>query len=298
MAQEDNVVKLPDLLERRAIKIEAAMVRRTKGRTEWIEGTIELAIELAGAKADHNSTQEFGKWFTDRFSNPTISKDERPILARWGAATADEIRAVLEKDESTSIQGIDNRNPGLGVPVRTYTKPAAPPPPPPKTTMVREEVKDVIRAHKAQHGVYPSVAEVTQESKRSRIVAEPALAAVIAEDTIAPKTFTFTKAQDAQLEARLKVLDRQRAATFEARVQEEYQKRVALMFPNIEKLREDATRKEKTYREALEKIAILKEPEYMDILKTCHPDNSASKEVRERAFITVQSKKLQLTGKA
>ena len=44
------------------------------------------------------------------------------------------------------------------------TKPVTPPPPPPKTTVVREEVKDIIRAHREQHGVYPSIAEVTKDS--------------------------------------------------------------------------------------------------------------------------------------
>ena len=292
MAQDDNVVKLPDLLERRAIKIEAAIARIAKGDNEWIEGVLELAVEFAGARADHKSDQDFGQWFDNRFHNimtPTIGRNERAILIQWGKDPA-QARLLLEKRETNSIQLIH----------KSYRATVTPPPvapAAPKATAVREEVKDVIRAHKAQHGVYPSIAEVTQESKRSRIVAEPALAAVIAEDTVAPKTHTFTKAQDAQLEARLKVLDRQREATFEARVQAEYQKRVALMFPGIQKLRDDAARNERYYRERLEKTAIFKESEYMDILKSCHPDNSASKEVRERAFIVLNAKKLQLTGK-
>ena len=47
---EDNVVKMPDRLERRAQRIEAAMKRRESSDRDWIEGTLELgAVELASS---------------------------------------------------------------------------------------------------------------------------------------------------------------------------------------------------------------------------------------------------------
>lgn len=64
MNPQDNVVKgVFDPLERRALRIEAAMKRRAKGDQEWIEGTIDLAVELAGAREEFTADQAFGGWF-------------------------------------------------------------------------------------------------------------------------------------------------------------------------------------------------------------------------------------------
>ena len=89
MTQEDNIVKLPDPLERRALRIEAAIIRRTKGDAEWIEGTVDLAVELLGARNDFPGNVEFGQWFDSRFTSTgktTVSHQDRAILVRWGAA--------------------------------------------------------------------------------------------------------------------------------------------------------------------------------------------------------------------
>jgi hypothetical protein len=165
------------------------------------------------------------------------------------------------------------------------------------TTPARAEAKEVIRAYKAEHGVYPSAAEAGKVAGKSRIVIEPALAAVKAEDKTSPTITTFTKGQDQQIEARLKVRQAELERTFDARVTAENQKQIASLFPDLEKIRDDAKRAEKMYLGLIEKQAVLKEAEYMDILRACHPDNSAGKDVRERAFITLNAKKLQLTGK-
>ena len=105
MTQDDNVVKLPDQLERRAIKIEAALMRKAKNEADWIEAVIELVIELFGARTELNSNQEFGDWFDGRFTSAgkTISHQDRAILVRWGAATPDELRTILAQEESRSI---------------------------------------------------------------------------------------------------------------------------------------------------------------------------------------------------
>ena len=144
MPTEDNVVKMPDRLERRgAQKIEAAMMRRTKGDEEWIEGTLELAAELIGARDELKADQAFGKWFDDRFrsnAKPQISKDERAILIREGR-DLDQMRIALEKAEGRSLRGIFTTN----------SKDPTQSPGGPKL----REAKDKILAYEAVEGKLP-----------------------------------------------------------------------------------------------------------------------------------------------
>jgi hypothetical protein len=100
-------IQFPDNLERRAKRVLAAMVRRANGDREWIEGTIDLAIELAGAREDHGrDDRAFGRWLIDRFGDMAPSKDDRAILIRW-AKEPDKVRAHLQKCESRSLRVID-----------------------------------------------------------------------------------------------------------------------------------------------------------------------------------------------
>ena len=177
MATEDNVVKLPDLLERHAQKIEAALDRQDdanerteKANKDWKEATLEIAIELAAAKKELRSLQAFGKWCAARFGDNRLPKDDLAALTRWGS-DPEETRTMLAKDDSRSVQMIDRR-------FRNVTKTP--------TTPKREEAEASIRVHKSVHGVYPTVLQAGKETGLSRIVIEPALAAVKAEDRVAP----------------------------------------------------------------------------------------------------------------
>ena len=212
MSAEDNVVKMPDRLERRAQKIEAAMARRTKGDEEWIEGTIELAVELAGARDDHSGDREFGRWLEGRFGDNRLPKDEQSALIQWGRDPV-QTRIMLEKTETRSIQMLHRsfRNATKAQEER-FTSASK------TTTPKREQAEASIREHKARTGSYPSVIEAGKESGLSRIVIEPALAAVKAEDSIAPSEIRFTKAQDAHVEARVKALRKALEAEYSERV--------------------------------------------------------------------------------
>jgi hypothetical protein len=96
--------------EERAQRIEAAMVRRAFGEKEWIEGTIDLAVELAAARDEHLSNIAFGAWCDQRFGEAALPRNERPILIRWGR-DPHRIRAILEQSGSRSIQIIERSNP-------------------------------------------------------------------------------------------------------------------------------------------------------------------------------------------
>lgn len=285
MSTDDNVVKIPDRLERRAQKIEAALRRRDDAKTDWKEATLELAIELAGARSELPSDQVFGKWYDERFANASKpGEHERAILIRWGNAP-EEARAILERTDSQSIQMIDRRF-RRSEPAIIGERP----------TVAKDEAKEIARAYKAEHGHYPSRDRIIQAHRVASATADQALAEVRIEDRIAPQEITYTKAQEHHLEARLKILNQAREAEFEARVVQETKKRIDILFPKLERLEESAKINEKYYRERLEKMAIFTEAEYRDILFCTHEANP-SKETRERAFIALNAKKLQLTGK-
>ena len=294
---DDNIVKLPDTLERRALKIEAAIERQGKHDAGWVDATLELAVELAAAREDLASNQAFSKWCEGRLHNIMKTPNERAILIQWGKDPV-QARILLEKRETNSIQMIH----------RGFRNPAKTPPPPtpaaplPGSTPAREVAKATIRAHKEIHGVFPSVIEAQKETGKSRIVVEPALASVIAESSAAPPSPAFTKAQEyhieAQVKARLYERDRERAKQFDARVTAENKRQIDILFPDLEKLRKEAAINEQYYREMTSKLAIFTEEEYRTILFCLHPDNVASKEKRETAFKAFQASKVRLTGRA
>ena len=243
--------KLPDQLERRAIKIDAAIVRLTKGKTEWNEGIIDLVFELVGAKIEFPANQDFGQWFEDRFPSVrnTIKKNERATLIRWGASTAEEIRAVLEQEESTSIQGIANRHPNLGKPARAYSKPVTPPPPPPPPASLGgpkfRPAKDFAQAHKDTTGQLPSSVKIARATGVSVDVAQDVLRSLQHGNT----QVTYTKAQDKEVEARIKVLE----AQFNERVRLAMLERNKEFIVVLEQSKKDASEKAYHYSQNVDK---------------------------------------------
>ena len=290
MSIDDNVIKMPDQLERRAQKIDAALTRQDdandrsdKADEDWRAATLDLAVELAGAKAElNNNDQAFGKWCSERFGGNRIPHQDRAALVRWGA-NPEGTKAMLAKDNSRSIQMIDRRFTNASKPART-------------TTAKREEAEASIRIHKAIHGVYPTVLEAGKVTGLSRIVIEPALATVKAEDRVAPTELRFTKAQDAHVEARLKARRQELEREFDARVMAENKRQIDILFPKLEKIQESAKLAEKYQREQLEKNDVFTEAEYRDLLLCTHEANP-SEDTRQRAFMVLNAKKFQLTGK-
>lgn len=301
MASDDNVVKIPDSLERRAKKIEAALAKREKGKEDWIDGTIELAIELAGARNELKADQAFGQWCQGRFGTNVISKNERAILVRWGE-NPKEIRTILEGEASMSIRVIDDiyfKSERVNIPEKRYPTAGTPPIAPLVGGDKTRAVHAAIQAAEATRTMisHRDIAKMLGVSESTVGEAARDLKAAAHSADLGP--IYYTKAQDAHVEVRIKLLDKEREKEFEARVIAENQKQIASLFPDLEKLREDAKRNEKFYREQIEKQAILAEAEFNDLLFCAHWDQrkALTKERADRAFVVLNAKKLQLTGK-
>ena len=281
-----NVVGMPDPFERRAQRIEAAMARRAKGDEEWIEGTLELATELVGARADHgDDDRKFGIWLKGRFGSNQIPHQDRAILIREGKDLG-QMRIALEKTDNRSLQRIFTTN----------SKDASAKTPPvggAKTKSVHAAIQtnEALGNKLSQRdlaemlGVSTStVGEATRDLKAAQ----------------AAETITYTKAQEYHIEARVKAIVKARLdeleKDFETRVIARNQEEIAKLFPMLQELQEQAKLNEKYYRDLLVKNSIFTKSEGLDILRACHPDNSATDEVRKRAFIAVNAKKSYMQG--
>ena len=90
------------------------MVRRDRANSEgeradkdWAEATLELAVELAGARADLRSDQAFGDWLEKRFGARAACQDQSRHSDQMGQCP-EEARAILEKAEPLSVQVVDS----------------------------------------------------------------------------------------------------------------------------------------------------------------------------------------------
>ena len=297
MPIDDNVVKMPDRLERRAQKIEAAMTRREAGDREWIEGTIELAVELAGARDDcGDDNNKFGDWLKGRFGSNRLPKTERSILIQWGKDPT-MLRSVLEATESRSIQGIYQTLPSsrkgeeVGVPSSRKTPFGGP---------KLQEAKDKILAYEAVEGKLPPADRHFQidgvtPSTYDRAIREVRGARAQAE-VLGPLKPSKTTAIhiEAIIARRLRELEKGFSERVRLQVLEEND-------PYREHLRQakEEASKEKNRYESLNNDfkPIFNETEFITILTCLHPDNSASVEKRNTAFRAFNAMKFQLTGK-
>ena len=288
MTSEDNVVKMPDRLERRAQKIEAAMTRRENGDTEWIEGTIELAVELAGARADHgDDDRKFGVWLKGRFGNNQLPHQDRSILIKWGKDPG-RMRVMLEKTENRSIQRIDSI-------FTTNSKDTAQGLGGPKL----REAKDKILAYEAVKGKLPPADRHFEmpgikPSTYDRAIRE--VRGVRAEaEMLGP--LKLTKATAVHIESILARRTRELEDAFRDHVRKAAQKLYDENFPTLEQEKLEAFQQKRDYERLFNNHEhIFTMAEYNDLLLCTHEANP-SDETRKRAFMALNARKFQLTGK-
>jgi len=302
MNAPDNIARL----EHRALRIEEAMDLRDRSDRDWREGTLKLAIELAGARADHgDNDRAFGEWLSKRFGARAPAATNRAVLVRWGQ-DPDQARALLEKTDSRSLQGIDQmfssvRKQKRGRPPRHNKVEAT-------AEALKEETGELPTPTELAHaaGVHRRnadnalrVARAVEEAvAESEAKAEAAEAALIA-------SVKFTKAQDHHVEVvvrrHLKEVEKERKAwlaKFWEQVTQKANESCEKRFPHLQERENAAFRKEEYWQNMINKHKpIFTEQEFSDIRMCLHPDNSASKEKREHAFHTFNIMKLQLTGK-
>jgi hypothetical protein len=321
MDAPENIVKMPDRLERRALKIEAAMNRRDRADKDrdradkdWVEATLELAVELAGARAEYNSNQAFSDWLEQRFGARAPAATNRAILIKWGNSP-DQARAILESTDSRSIQIIDSRFP-IARNTENATKKGRP-----RTS----KLDATAEALKAETGQWPTPTKLARAAGVHRRNADNALrvaraveeaieatkneAQVDIADAVLAASATFTKAQQSHIDAvvrrRERALEKEHAermkaleSSFAKRVDERAEAQVQQRFPGLQERSNRAFRMEEYWNIMINNHKPIFTEEEFNVIRAClHPDNSASEGKRKTAFGAFNAVKLQLTGK-
>jgi hypothetical protein len=153
----------------------------------------------------------------------------------------------------------------------------------------------VAETLKAQTGKIPDSKLLKKIAGVSNQVADKVLKKITVKEAVnTPAQTKFTKAQDHQVAARLKILEAEFAERVRLQVLEENKE----YRETLKKLTREAGEKSVHYHELINNHnPIFKDAEYLLILSCLHPDNSASAEKRKAAFLTFSLKKLALTGK-
>lgn len=289
MATEDNVVKL-DPLERRARRIEAAITKRDRADGDWRGATLELAIELAGARDELRSDQAFGEWCQGRFDTNVIPAHERAILIRWGHDPT-QTKIMLETEDSHSIRVIDRR-------FRNPTKlPVEPEPKESKAEKLNAALRHAQTAE-AQTGKLPPEKDLAVAAGVSTATANEALQIIRHNRPEDIGRVQFTKATQEHIEAAMKRRLRELEKDFNERVRLQVLEENAPFREVLEKAKKAADEKSERYESLINyRNPIFNETEFTIILTCLHPDNVASKEKRDTAFKAFNAMKFQLTGK-
>jgi hypothetical protein len=327
MSDNDNIVKLPDPLERRAVKIEAAIARRDKGKSEWIEGTLELAVELAGARDEFSANQAFGDWFDSRLGNVAITPHDRAALIQWGR-DLDRTRKVLENTKRISYRTIhDNEwvvrntyreisrpvttptpeSKALPMPPPQLTSPPAAPAPQPtqakpqsQAAATRKYMEKLNREQDIRQGksVPPLPLEKEAQDNINQQVRERA-ASISGLTGKARRAFEKTISTEmTKLVMELRSYKEKTDIEAQEKIRVGAQELLTRQLPDYEKTLTEARRREVYYRDLTKAVKIpLTDAEYNDVVMCCHPDNSASKEKRHTTLQMLNAKKFNLTGK-
>ena len=100
----DNIINMPTPMNVLADKIRSAFHRIERSRFEWIEGTLELAVLLAEARARFTSNAQFSHWIVEA-ELEGINYSDRAALIKM-ATNLQLTRTVLEETQRSSWRHI------------------------------------------------------------------------------------------------------------------------------------------------------------------------------------------------
>jgi hypothetical protein len=284
-------------LEQRVPRIRDAIARRAYGMREWVEGTLDLAIELAGARDEHDGDTEFGRWLDDRFGDKAPKKNERAILIRWGREPW-RVRQILEHHESRSVRVIDiavqatpePRYPNVGIAEESEA------PSEPELQIPSPEFKAAVDLEKQRMSREPSTTAIPLKLDLGQA------------EQISEKQLQRAREQQERERQRILQQERERAEK-ERRRQAEEAERARKRTEEIARERERLEAKYQQSRaaggtfDAMDFIKAMRSgqypltiDEYKLIAKCLHPDVTPSADVKTSAMTIWNTKKEVLTG--
>ena len=291
MPIDDNVVKMPDRLDAHAKAINVALEKRDNSICDWVEANLAIAERLTQAREALPNNADFGSWCDKWFGN-CMNKNARAIYVQWGKKI-EWTRIVLEKTERKSIELIHEKEWTLPNTRNSPDNPKAPGGP------KLREAKDKILAYEAVEGKLPPADRHFEmpgikPSTYDRAIREVRGARAEAE-TLGP--LKFTKATAVHIESILARRMRELEDAFSDRVRKAVQRLYDENFPTLEREKLEAFQQKRDYEKLFNNHEhIFTMAEYNDLLLCTHEANPSA-ETRKRAFMALNARKFQLTGK-
>ena len=286
---DDKTVKFPDADEQLAREIKGAWQLTQNGRNDWREGSLELAIKLAKARAVRND-RELGAWLGENgLGGNVLSKEDRSALIEMGAEP-ERFRLILEKTDRWSWQHIYRKEWEVRQVTNQVVQPEVANAAIPNAPNFGAAMAAAL-AHEAETGSFPTSTELVSLGVAERRTADTVLLALKWMRAERDAPVKYTKAQQTHIEAAIKLRARKLENEFEERVNIEVKLRCERAFPMLQE-RENRVFAAKQMFLAK---AVLTKAEYDDILFCTHNKNP-SEERRHRADVVVIDKKVRLTG--
>jgi hypothetical protein len=293
MIVNDTVTHLPTLMERLGRRIDQAWQRISKGEQEWIEGSLELAQALSEGRKQFRGNNYFSAWLKNHGHDHVNHQDRAALINLASDLTL--AREVFTQTNSRSYQLIWEQSKNRFTSISKTDKP-------------KRGRKSGRRQHKPRLATEKTAAsKMLDEGKsRSEVVAETGLSDHVVQlamerelgrretldsllDAAASKNFS-DKGQ-LKLDDAIRIHKARLDKQFEQRVNDEVRLRIDAAA--------DATRAEnKRLRQEnmnltriVNQRGVFTETQFKQMLKLCHPDAVASKELRETLLdILVQNK--------
>lgn len=298
---DDNVTPLPTLLERLGRRIDQAWQRIQKGEGEWVEGSLELAQALAEGRGRFSANKAFGDWLVvERHDH--VNKDDRAALINL-AADLTVARDVLNKTKRRSYKLIWTEEKGRFLHAEKTDKPKrGRPKGSPSRTTQRKRAGEIIKTMEAlgetvtekavaeRAGVGKGTADVAITAHFTAKEAAAEARQIALEDQWLDDA-KFSDKSKATIADAIRIKTTRLDKQFEQVVNAEVRRRIDAandaMRANYARLSQENL----NLTRIVSQRGVFTETQYRQMLMLCHPDSSASPELKaELLQVLVQNK--------
>jgi AraC-like DNA-binding protein len=278
---DENVVQMPSKLERLAVRIKDDLKKRTESDEAWVTATIDLGACLVEARGEFDDNISFGKWCDGNAIY--LGHQDRAALIEM-ARNPDRLREVLEATNRRSLQHIyyeEYRVTQVSKTIDTATGKL-------KVTVPTQKALDALKRLRAKGAkitqkTVAKEAGVSETSVRRAFTMEQAVAA--AGKQAQPTGLSRTD------ESKLDAYKRQLERDIEAKVAEAVRERLTTILANVYN---DLDARLKKFEAVVNRKFPFNRAEYKKLLMVLHPDNIASKEIRDEVFKFVNDREIVL----
>lgn len=267
---EENIIQMPDRLERLAAQISNDLSREASNRTEWVEIQIDKCAHLFAARNEFKADRDFGRWCSSNgFGDNVLSHQDRAACIAMGGDVKT-LRDVLDGTSSKSIQLIHRDNSdrftSASKPSRKKTEsPAAKPSP--VTDRVYDAMKTAFEAGERISDIdianRVGGSNLTAQRARARLDAELRMRDQQTQGLSKDDRVEFRKLVEAEIRRRKKELE----DDFEVRVHQEAEAWVfEHRFPSFVKAVKDANKIQAAHK------GLWTKKQYFMVLKCLHSD--------------------------